>query len=134
MAITHVHTCVIMAITHVHTCVIMAITHVHTCVIMAITHIHTCVIMAITHTSKCLYYQEKFETTKGVIRSCNSTNRQYILSYLIIRFARYCVVQSNKLTFWLDMEKLVKKTNDQANLAHSTCIFQQGMGTFFHNI
>ena len=81
-----------MAITHVHTCVIMAITHVHTCVIMAITHVHTCVIMAITHASKCLYYHEKIETTKGVIRSCNSTNRQYG------RFARYCVVQRNKLT------------------------------------
>jgi hypothetical protein len=26
-------------------------------------------------------------------------------------------------TFWLDMEKLAKKTNEQANLAHSTCIF-----------
>ena len=26
-------------------------------------------------------------------------------------------------TFWLDMEKSGKKTNEQANLAHSTCIF-----------
>jgi hypothetical protein len=32
-------------------------------------------------------------------------------------------------TFWLDMEKSGKKTNEQATLAHSTC-----MGTFFHNI
>jgi hypothetical protein len=37
-------------------------------------------------------------------------------------------------TFWLDMEKSDKKTNEQANLAHSTCIFQPGMGTYFHNI
>jgi hypothetical protein len=26
-------------------------------------------------------------------------------------------------TFWLDMEKSGKKNNEQANLAHSTCIF-----------
>ena len=58
-------------------------------------------------------------------------------------FARYCVVQRNKLTcwryangsdikksvtflpywtFWLDMDKSGKKTNEQANLAYSTCI------------
>jgi hypothetical protein len=26
-------------------------------------------------------------------------------------------------TFWLDMDWSSKKTNEQANLAHSTCIF-----------
>ena len=30
--------------------------------------------------------------------------------------------------------KSSKKTNEQANLAHSTCICYPAMGTFFHNI